>query len=53
MAKDILKEGIENGLGNDASFLTSYHLLEVQIEMLDGLEKILQQKKHKISLKMF
>ena len=39
MAKDILKEGIENGLGNDASFLTSYHLLEVQIEMLDGLEK--------------
>ena len=39
LAKGILEEAIENGLGNDASFLTSYHLLEVQIEMLDALEK--------------
>ena len=43
MAKDILKEGMECGLGNDASFLTSYHLLEVQIEMLDGLEKAFKE----------
>lgn len=39
LAKGILKEAIESGLENDASFLTSYHLLEVQIEMLDALEK--------------
>lgn len=39
LAKGILEEAKENGLGNDASFLTSYHLLEVQIEMLDALEK--------------
>ena len=39
LAKGILEEAKENGLGQDASFLTSYHLLEVQIEMLDALEK--------------
>lgn len=39
MAKGILDDAIKNGLENDASFLTSYHLLEVQIEMLDALEK--------------
>lgn len=38
-AKDILKEATEKGLDKDASFMTSYHLLEVQIEMLDELEK--------------
>ncbi len=39
MAKGILLEAQECGLGTDSSFLTSYHLLEVQIEMLDALEK--------------
>lgn len=39
LAKGILKEAEESGLKDDASFLTSYHLLEVQIEMLDALEK--------------
>ena len=39
LAKGILEEAINSGLDNDASFLTSYHLLEVQIEMLDALEK--------------
>ncbi len=39
MAKGILEEAQNNGLKNDASFQTSYHLLEDQIEMLDALEK--------------
>lgn len=39
LAKGILEEAIKSGLDNDSSFLTSYHLLEVQIEMLDALEK--------------
>ena len=39
MAKGILQEAVDCGLGEDASFKTSYHLLEVQIEMLDALEK--------------
>lgn len=39
MAKGILLEAQECGLGTDSSFLTSYHLLEVQVEMLDALEK--------------
>ena len=39
LAKGILEDAIKNGLDSDASFLTSYHLLEVQIEMLDALEK--------------
>ena len=39
LAKGILQEAIERGYQDDASFLTSYHLLEVQIEMLDSLEK--------------
>lgn len=39
LAKGILEEAIKRGLEDDASFLTSYHLLEVQIEMLDALEK--------------
>ena len=39
LAKGIMVEATKCGLDNDASFLTSYHLLEVQIEMLDALEK--------------
>lgn len=39
LAKGILQEAIEKGFENDSSFLTSYHLLEVQIEMLSSLEK--------------
>lgn len=39
LAKGILEEAIERGFDKDASFLTSYHLLEVQIDMLDSLEK--------------
>jgi len=39
LAKGILAEAIERGFESDSSFLTSYHLLEVQIEMLDSLEK--------------
>ena len=39
LAKGILEEATKIGLDNDPSFLTSYHLLEVQIEMLDALEK--------------
>jgi len=38
LAKGILAEATERGLDKDASFLTSYHLLEVQIEMLQSLE---------------
>lgn len=43
MAKGILQEAIERGFDNDASFRTSYHLLEVQIEMLDSLEKAFKE----------
>lgn len=39
LAKGILEDAEKNGFDSDASFLTSYHLLEVQIEMLDALEK--------------
>ena len=39
LAKGILEDAQKNGFENDASFLTSYHLLEVQVEMLDALEK--------------
>lgn len=39
LAKGILEEATKIGLDKDSSFLTSYHLLEVQIEMLDALEK--------------
>ena len=39
LAKGILEEATKIGLDSDSSFLTSYHLLEVQIEMLDALEK--------------
>ena len=39
LAKGILQDAIDRGFGNDPSFLTSYHLLEVQIEMLEALEK--------------
>ena len=42
-AKDILIEATEKGLDRDASFMTSYHLLEVQIEMLDSLEKAFKE----------
>lgn len=43
LAKGILEEAKECGLEHDASFLTSYHLLEVQVEMLDGLEKAFKE----------
>lgn len=43
LAKGILLEATEKGLNNDASFMTSYHLLEVQIEMLDALEKTFKE----------
>lgn len=39
LAKGILEEAAKTGFDKDASFLTSYHLLQVQIEMLDSLEK--------------
>ena len=39
LAKGILEEAKKTGFDTDASFLTSYHLLEVQIEMLEQLEK--------------
>lgn len=38
-AKGIMQEAKERGLDTDASFTTSFHLLEVQIEMLEALEK--------------
>lgn len=38
-AKGIMQEAKERGLDTDASFTTSFHLLEVQIEMLESLEK--------------
>lgn len=44
MAKGILKEASECGLDKDSSFITSYHLLEVQIEMLDALEKSFKEE---------
>ena len=43
LAKGILEEAINNGLENDSSFMTGYHLLEVQIEMLDSLEKTFKE----------
>ena len=39
LAKGIYEEACLRGYGDDPSFLTSYHLLEVQIEMLASLEK--------------
>lgn len=39
MAKGIYDQAQKCGLEKDACFQTSYHLLEVQIEMLDALEK--------------
>lgn len=39
LAKGIMQEASEKGFDDDASFKTSYHLLEVQIEMLEALEK--------------
>lgn len=39
LAKGILEEARKTGFDTDASFMTSYHLLEVQIEMLESLEK--------------
>lgn len=39
LAKGILEEAKKTGFDKDSSFLTSYHLLEVQIEMLEQLEK--------------
>ena len=44
LAKGILAEAQERGFGEDASFLTSYHLLEVQIEMLESLEKSFKEE---------
>lgn len=43
LAKGILEDAIKNGFGDNPSFLTSYHLLEVQMEMLDGLEKAFKE----------
>lgn len=44
LAKGILEEAAECGLDKDSSFITSYHLLEVQIEMLDALEKSFKEE---------
>jgi hypothetical protein len=44
LAKGILEEAAECGLDRDSSFITSYHLLEVQIEMLDALEKSFKEE---------
>lgn len=43
LAKGILAEAEERGLSGDASFMTGYHLLEVQIDMLDSLEKTFKE----------
>ena len=43
MAKGILEDAKEKGLDNDSCFLTSYHMLEVQVEMLDSLEKTFKE----------
>lgn len=43
LAKGILEEAKNCGLDTDASFMTSYHLLEVQIDMLDSLEKTFKE----------
>lgn len=43
LAKGILEDAVKNGFGDNPSFLTSYHLLEVQIDMLDGLEKAFKE----------
>lgn len=43
LAKGILAEAVKNGFDDNPSFLTSYHLLEVQIEMLDELEKAFKE----------
>ena len=39
LAKGILEDAKKQGYENDSTFLTSYHMLEVQINMLDELEK--------------
>lgn len=39
LAKGILEEAKERGFGDDPSFLTSYKMIEVQVDMLDNLEK--------------
>lgn len=39
LAKGIKAEAEELGFGNDDSFNTVYRMLEVQIDMLDNLEK--------------
>lgn len=39
LAKGILEEAKEKGYGSDPSFLTSYKMVEVQVSMLDELEK--------------
>ena len=39
LAKGILAEAKEKGFGNDPAFLTSYKMVEVQVSMLDELEK--------------
>lgn len=43
MAKGILEDAKEKGLDNDSCFLTSFHMLEVQVEMLDSLEKTFKE----------
>ena len=43
LAQGILEEAKEKGYDKDSSFMTSYHLVEVQIEMLDTLEKTFKE----------
>ena len=43
LAKGILEEAEKRGVSGDASFMTGYHLLEVQIDMLDSLEKTFKE----------
>ena len=42
-AEGILKDAKECGLDTNSFFITSYHLLLVQIEMLEQLEKSFQE----------
>lgn len=43
LAIGILEEAKEKGYGNDSSFLTSYKMIEVQVAMLDELEKAFKE----------
>lgn len=39
LAKGMYEEAVKCGLENDSTFQTSFKMIEVQIEMLDALEK--------------